>query len=429
MIHTPMPPQLSGSFVSGLISEESGTWDHSILTDIFLSNDVIRIMKIPISPNYDDSWYWFGDPRGCYSVKNGYRAIVGDYTNPHNSFDQWNLMWKLKVPLKWKLFLWRALNNILPVTTNLILKRVEVEPACPVCANVHMHVLLLCDFSQLVWHESLLPITNFGANSFHEWYTSTWSILTTDQLCMTVALLYHIWRGRNNAVWNGFLPTPKKVVAAALTTLHAWQAANCGNQSSSTLPPPANVASQQLAEGFPDRHKCFFNAGYNPTSHKATFGAVLMSSTGNFVAACAGPLHDSFSPLMAETIACKEVLSWLKGREVLAVDVHTDCMQLCSGLNSSLSPYYSYAGLFLDDCRRLASDFMSCRYDCRRLASDFMSCRFCFTPRSQNVIAHSLASAAVSQASTLYWDSVPPVSQASTLYWDSVPPDSIISFL
>ncbi|XP_031101861.1 uncharacterized protein LOC116005764 [Ipomoea triloba] len=100
MIQIQMPPQLAGALVSGLISEDSGTWDHSILTDIFLLDDVVCILKIPISPNYDDTWYWFGDPNGCYSVKNGYRAIVGDHTNPHNSFDQWNLMWKLKVPPK-----------------------------------------------------------------------------------------------------------------------------------------------------------------------------------------------------------------------------------------------------------------------------------------------------------------------------------------
>jgi len=105
LIHTPMPHHLAGSLVSGLIDEESMTWDHSILSDILLPGDVNRIMRIPISPDYVDSWYWYGDPRGCYSVKSGYRSLVGDYDNSHNSFNDWIPVWKLKIPPKWKTFL------------------------------------------------------------------------------------------------------------------------------------------------------------------------------------------------------------------------------------------------------------------------------------------------------------------------------------
>ncbi|XP_031097121.1 uncharacterized protein LOC116001379 [Ipomoea triloba] len=367
LINTPMPPYLSGALVSGLMNEEANAWDHTILSDIFLPIDVDRIKKIPISPNYEDTWYWYGDPTGCYSVKHGYRAIVGDYVTPQANFDGWISLWKLKVPPKCKVFLWRALNDILPVTTNLALKKVEVELACPMCGLSHedsMHALILCDFSQLVWHESHLTITNVGGIDFAEWYTNHMSSLSDDDFCMAVAILYHIWQARNNAVWNSFLPSQRKVATVAASSLHAWRAANVVSSLSllSTSEgglPPHQPTGQNVVT---DRRRCFFDAGFDPINLKTTFGAVLLELNGEFVAACAGPLLHCFSPLMAETVACKEVLSWLTDRGVLSVDVFTDCAQLCSGLNSPSSPYYSYVGLFMDACRLITASFNYCQF-------------------------------------------------------------------
>ncbi|XP_019158585.1 PREDICTED: uncharacterized protein LOC109155354 [Ipomoea nil] len=57
MIHNEMSPQLSGAKVSGLIDPDTGTWDHHILSDIFQPSDIPRILKIPVSLEYDDDWY------------------------------------------------------------------------------------------------------------------------------------------------------------------------------------------------------------------------------------------------------------------------------------------------------------------------------------------------------------------------------------
>ncbi|XP_019170526.1 PREDICTED: uncharacterized protein LOC109166090 [Ipomoea nil] len=99
MVQTEMPPQLLDAKVSGLIDQTTGTWDPHILSDIFYPNDVPRILKIPISPVYEDTWYWYDDPNGCYSVKNGYRHIVGIYESSAG-FDKWNTLWKLRIPPK-----------------------------------------------------------------------------------------------------------------------------------------------------------------------------------------------------------------------------------------------------------------------------------------------------------------------------------------
>ncbi|XP_019168824.1 PREDICTED: uncharacterized protein LOC109164731 [Ipomoea nil] len=100
-IHTEMPPQLAGAKVSGLIDPGTRTWDHDILSDIFQPSDIPRILKIPVSPEYDDDWYWHGDLKGTYSVKNGYKRIVGNYTSSNDgAFDKWLTLWGLKIPPK-----------------------------------------------------------------------------------------------------------------------------------------------------------------------------------------------------------------------------------------------------------------------------------------------------------------------------------------
>ncbi|XP_019183088.1 PREDICTED: uncharacterized protein LOC109178047 [Ipomoea nil] len=98
LIQTEMPQQLREARVAGLIDLQTHTWDPHILFDLFIPEDVERINMIPVSPEYEDSWYWMSDPKGIYTVKNAYRHIVGDYENNPADFDKWVAMWKIKVP-------------------------------------------------------------------------------------------------------------------------------------------------------------------------------------------------------------------------------------------------------------------------------------------------------------------------------------------
>ncbi|XP_019186532.1 PREDICTED: uncharacterized protein LOC109181235 [Ipomoea nil] len=87
LIQTNILEELREARVTGLIDPQSSTWDPHILSDIFIPEDVNRILKIPVSPDYDDSWYWMGDPKGTYTVKNAYRRIVGDFESNPGTFD------------------------------------------------------------------------------------------------------------------------------------------------------------------------------------------------------------------------------------------------------------------------------------------------------------------------------------------------------
>ncbi|XP_019196376.1 PREDICTED: uncharacterized protein LOC109190367 [Ipomoea nil] len=302
-----------------LHDQQTNSWDPRILCDLFEPDDVARISRIPISPEYEDSWYWYKDPRGEYSVKNAYRQIVGNFENNSGAFDKWITLWKLKVPPKWKTFLWRALCDILPITNNLIIKRVEIDPTCPMCDTSHehvMHTLTSCDYSRIVWNISGLPVTNIIAATFPEWIMGAMANLTEEQFATMVGVLYHLWNAQNEAVWKRALPRPTVTWRRAVTAKTAYTQAHCLG-SVHVAPPPAPALQ--------GRPRCFFDGGFRPQSGNTAYGVVLLHPDGSFKAATNGKLPSCFSPLMAEALACKEALSWLKERNELDVDMLTDC--------------------------------------------------------------------------------------------------------
>ncbi|XP_019188968.1 PREDICTED: uncharacterized protein LOC109183338 [Ipomoea nil] len=283
-----------------------------ILSDLLVPEDVTRISRIPVSPDYEDSCYWFSDPKGIYTVKKAYRQVVGNIEYNPTNFGKWITLWKLKVPPKWKTFLWRAVCDILPTTTNLLMKRVEVDPVCPMCGLIHedvMHTLISCDYSKIVWTISGLPVTNVITHSLPFWLTGILDMLTEEQCGLVVAVLYHVWAARNMAVWEGALPRPEQTWRRAATTYQAYcQVHHCSRQ-------PVQQPTS-LPGGLEARPRCFFNAGFNHQIGTATYGAVLVSHDGAFLAATNNHLATSHSPLMAEALACKEALSWIMARGV-----------------------------------------------------------------------------------------------------------------
>ncbi|XP_019199918.1 PREDICTED: uncharacterized protein LOC109193531 [Ipomoea nil] len=166
---TDMPVELKHAKVVGLIDEQTATWDPHILADLFDEEDLSRILRIPVSPGYEDSW-----------------NIMGIYDHSPGVFEKWTKMWGMKIPPKWKTFLWRAICDILPTTNNLIIKRVEVDPTCQMCGLAHenvMHTFINCDYSRHVWNISGLPITNIVVNSFPEWLIIVLTMFTEGSKC------------------------------------------------------------------------------------------------------------------------------------------------------------------------------------------------------------------------------------------------------
>lgn len=125
-----------------------------------------------------------------------------------------------------------------------------------------------------------------------------------------------------------------------------------------------------------------------------TFGAVLWDSDGGFIAACGGSLLCDRDPYVAEAMAMKKALTWLKDRGVVHVILETDYLNLCNAFNF-LSVDFSYVGLVLKRCKLIASGI-----------GDIIVRH---VRRSANRVAHVLAQATDSSSVLSVRDSIPPI--------------------
>lgn len=137
-VTTHIIPGMEDIKVSSLMSVDRLEWDIDILRDLFNENIIQQILKIPISQSREeDVWLWLDEANGAYSVKSGYHRLCQIHTSDSNTGNNFNLLkiWRLSVPPKVKIFIWRACQNCLPSLDNLCRKYVEVYPICPICQS------------------------------------------------------------------------------------------------------------------------------------------------------------------------------------------------------------------------------------------------------------------------------------------------------
>ncbi|XP_019173395.1 PREDICTED: uncharacterized protein LOC109168969 [Ipomoea nil] len=287
--------------VSNLVDNATNGWNNDLLDELFAPRDVMLIKQLPVSLDCNDDWFWERDLRGCYSVKDGYRRM-GEVNGP--CLPVWRNLWSLQVPPRWRIFMCRALSDILPTLDNLINRRIELINVCPACGleeeNI-MHALCSCSYASQVWNFSQLLIPSFDGRSFRQW-TELWlrnSITYNSEAQGRICgLLYDIWTARNEAVWD--------------------------------------------------------DAGFNGPNHRPAYGFIVQELDGAFVAAGNGPIICPYDPLLAEAMALCEALSWLRENGYSRISVCSDSLVLVSSLKHA-SSFRTYFGYVLLACNRLLS--------------------------------------------------------------------------
>lgn len=81
-------------------------------------------------------------------------------------------MWQPDVPRATRLFLWRALNDILPTRLNLWKRKVIDGSSCPICNKGDesvLHVLWSCPASSDLWTDHDCPL--------QKWKVAGWELL------------------------------------------------------------------------------------------------------------------------------------------------------------------------------------------------------------------------------------------------------------
>jgi hypothetical protein len=120
-----------------------------------LSNDkwvawlhlVQRLMPIALT-NEDDNFFWKLTESGTFTVK----SMYADFLNGHTVFLR-KYIWKLKVPLKVKIFMWFLHNKAILTKDNLAKRNWNGYKKCAFCDSEESinHLFFDCPFARLVW--------------------------------------------------------------------------------------------------------------------------------------------------------------------------------------------------------------------------------------------------------------------------------------
>jgi hypothetical protein len=161
-----------------------------------------RLMGIQLT-NESDRFLWKLTNNGVFSVKSMYEDIMNEHTPFLRKF-----IWKIKIPLKIKVFMWFLSNKVLLTKDNLVKRKWKGCTKCVFCGEQETveHLFIQCPFAKLIWRTihfsyDLPPPTNV-TNMFGNWLVGVDRQSKARILIGTSTLCWSIWRCRNDIVFN-----------------------------------------------------------------------------------------------------------------------------------------------------------------------------------------------------------------------------------
>ncbi|KAH6786600.1 hypothetical protein C2S52_006152 [Perilla frutescens var. hirtella] len=305
-----------------------------------------------ISDGRDDCPMWNFSRDGNYTVKSGYWVMKSikdslkskPSSSLHNS-DCWMWFWKLNIPPKIKMFVWRCMSGILPTKFNLVKRGVISDPICPRCGleiETPEHALRDCKWVSFLWETSVLRIQpSLGQD-----------LKASLQDCI---LCFPFFKCQSMACsilgeYEMINSTPGKILSMN-SSLDKWE------------PPPSGTLKLNSDAAFKD-------------CNNAAIGGAIRDASGKMIKGFAAKLPFCLSSPVAEALACLHGLMMARDLQVTNIVAETNCLELAHYLSNRKVPP-AHLGNVIGDILHLITYFKSTR--------------FRWVQRQANLLAHGLA--------------------------------------
>jgi hypothetical protein len=161
-----------------------------------------RLMDIQLS-NEPDKFMWNLSNTGVFTVKSMYL----DFMNDHPTFAR-KYLWKLKIPLKIKIFMWFFQNKVLLTKDNLAIRNWSGCQKCCHCDAMETieHLFFECPFAKTIWRMihfafNISPPTTVS-NLFGTWLDGVDKLTKQKIRIGTSAVCWSMWNCRNDIIFN-----------------------------------------------------------------------------------------------------------------------------------------------------------------------------------------------------------------------------------
>jgi ribonuclease HI len=396
-------PQEQGVYnitVHDLMRPNEKMWDKEKVESLFTAHIAKSILNVPLfSIIEEDKLVWAGNTHGDYSVKSGYNLML-NFSGRFQSLacnGNWNCLWKIHAPPKAKHLLWRICRGCLPTRTRLQDRCVSCPLSCPLCDHNNeddWHVVFGCEVSvqsrQTVGlQQFLLP----WLQPSRDLCEIILDICASDDKYAAgqfATLVWVLWSNRNNSIWND---TKEQGIVLGHKARHIWeewfsvQQVQLGQQASTQQ--SSVLQWQKPSERW---YKCNIDAGFHRERNKTSGGWCLRDHTGMFVAAGTSWLEGVCSVIEGESIALLHALNELVQRGVSHAIFETDSKSLVDAIQ------HIHVGV---------SDFSLIVRRINNVLSLNPNFMVRFVKRQANIVAHTLARAAISWPRRCNLDSLP----------------------
>lgn len=226
--------------VSHLIDQTNHQWDETKISNMIDPIDHHQIKKIYLPLiSKKDSFIWSHPKDGKYTVKSGYWKAVNANIHPDDpkpplasNPDIATNVWKLEISLKMKHFVWRIASKALGTAENLRRRNINVNPYCSKCCTeleTSDHTLFSCPEIIQVWRAAGFSTHFIGdaGKSLENKLRWIMDMSTTKNASKTHCLLpfwlmWRIWKGRNELVFNRVVIEAKDIIERAVTDTREW---------------------------------------------------------------------------------------------------------------------------------------------------------------------------------------------------------------
>jgi hypothetical protein len=193
-----------------------GRWDRWI-------HLVERLMHIQLNSS-NDIFKWNLVESGKFSVKSMYLDMLND-----NTIFLKKYLWKMKVPLEIKIFMWFVYRKEILTKDNLKKRNWQGSTSCCFCDHEEtvQHLFIECPFAKIIWTIVHIAL-NITPPSIINHLFGTWlnGISKSEKVNIRVgvcALIWTIWHVRNEFIFNeskflSFL----QVIPLATHWIHMW---------------------------------------------------------------------------------------------------------------------------------------------------------------------------------------------------------------
>ncbi|XP_023639357.1 uncharacterized protein LOC111830897 isoform X2 [Capsella rubella] len=192
-------------------------------------------------------------------------------------------------------------------------------------------------------------------------------------------IFWNLWKARNCLIFEDRLFPSQDIVVKSIREAKEWQDA----QIISTKLPSPSIIRPPPQTSDPQAFRCFVDAAWCPQSQTCGQGWVLYDPTGHTPRRFSTTRPFVTSALVAEALAMRSSLNCLKPLQqtgaVGKIEFYSDSKILISAINKQAS----------------SKELKAILQDITSLSDSFDSVSFNFIPRSDNIVADSVAKAAL----------------------------------